>query len=190
VKFGLFGIHDGPCARPETAARVARAAEDAGFDSLWARGHVVLADPQVPPSPSPPRERFLDPAVSLAFLATHTERGRLVFGLGAGYLKPEFDALGIPFDEWEERTDEYPDAILAFWTLEKPAFEGATVRFSGIDAQPRPVERPHPPIVVGGLSKAALCRRRARDRARCRPATRVARSEALVKLDPGATGLG
>ena len=188
MKFGLFGINIGPCARPETAARVARAAEDAGFDSLWTGEHVVLPDPQVPPSPAPPRERFLDPAVALAFLAAHTERvrlatgiiilpqrnpavlakelasvdvvsgGRLVFGLGAGYLKPEFDALGSRFDDRGERTDEYLDAILALWTMEKPAFEGATVRFSGIDAQPRPLQQPHPPIVVGGTSPPALRR--------------------------------
>jgi probable F420-dependent oxidoreductase len=188
VKVGLFGINIGPCARPETAARVARAAEDAGFDSLWTGEHVVLPDPQVPPSPISPRERFLDPAVALAFVAAHTQRvrlatgiiilpqrnplvlakelasldvvsgGRLVFGIGAGYLKPEFDALGIAFDERGERTDEYLDAILALWTLEKPAFEGETVRFSAVDAQPRPVQRPHPPIVVGGLSNAAFRR--------------------------------
>ena len=52
MKLGLFGINFGACAQPETAVRVARAAEAAGFDSVWTGEHVVLPDPQVPPSPS------------------------------------------------------------------------------------------------------------------------------------------
>jgi probable F420-dependent oxidoreductase len=188
MKFGVFGINIGPCADPATAVAVAGAAEAAGFDSVWTGEHVVLPDPQVPPSPAPPRERFLDPAVSLAFLAGQTERlrlatgiiilpqrnplvlakelasvdvlsgGRLVFGLGAGYLKPEFDALGASFRDRGSRTDEYLDAMLAVWTQEKPAFHGSSVHFAGIDAQPRPLQKPHPPIVVGGNSPPAFRR--------------------------------
>jgi probable F420-dependent oxidoreductase len=135
---------------------------------------------------------MLDPAASLAFLAAHTQRvklgtgiiilpqrnplvlakelasvdvlsnGRLIFGLGAGYLKAEFDALGARFDDRGARTDEYIDVLRALWTQEKPSFAGRTVRFSGIDAQPRPVQTPHPPIVVGGMSVSALERALAR----------------------------
>jgi probable F420-dependent oxidoreductase len=188
VKLGLFGINIGPLADPDRAARVARAAEDAGFDSVWTGEHVVLPDPQRPPSPASPQEPFLDPAAALAFLAAHTRTlrlatgiiilpqrnplvlakelasvdvlsgGRLVFGLGAGYLEPEFRALGADFAARGARTDEYLDAILALWTREKPAFAGPTVRFEGIDARPRPLQKPHPPIVVGGLRPPALRR--------------------------------
>ena len=84
--------------------------------------------------------------------------GRLIFGLGAGYLKPEFDALGARFDDRGARTDEYIDVLRALWTQEKPSFAGRTVTFSGIDAQPRPVQKPHPPIVVGGMSPSAFSR--------------------------------
>jgi len=84
--------------------------------------------------------------------------GRLIFGLGAGYLKPEFDALGASFGDRGARTDEYIDVLRALWCEEKPAFAGRTVRFGGIDAHPRPVQKPHPPIVVGGTSPAALRR--------------------------------
>src|SRR5262245_30274022 len=127
MKIGLFGINIGACADPAVAARVAQAAEAAGLESLWTGEHVVLPDPQVPPSPVPPDTLFLDPAVSLAYVAAHTKRmrlgtgiiilpqrnplvlakelasvdvvshGRLIFGLGIGYLKPEFDALGVSF---------------------------------------------------------------------------------------------
>ena len=185
MKIGLFGINTGACAEPETAARVARAAEAAGFESVWTGEHVVLPDPQRPPSPVPPDHPMLDPAVALAHLAGRTSRlrlgtgivilpqrnpvvlakelasldvvsgGRLLVGVGAGYLRPEFEAVGARFDDRGARTDEYLDAMRALWTQASPRFEGRTVRFSGIDAQPRPVQKPHPPIVVGGLSPAA-----------------------------------
>jgi probable F420-dependent oxidoreductase len=188
MKFGLFGINFGVCAEPEAAVRVARAAEAAGFDSVWTGEHVVLPDPQVPPSPSAPNEKFLDPAVALAYLAAHTQsvrlgtgiiilpqrnpvvlakeltsvdrvsKGRLIFGLGAGYLKPEFQALGAPFADRGRRTDEYIEALIALWTQEKPEYKGEYVAFGGIQAQPRPVQSPHPPIVVGGMSPSALRR--------------------------------
>ncbi|HSJ97368.1 MAG TPA: LLM class flavin-dependent oxidoreductase, partial [Myxococcota bacterium] len=81
MKIGLYGINVGPCAQPAAAAEVARAAEAAGFESLWTAEHVVLPDPQVPPSPVPPATPLLDPAVALAFLAAHTERVRLATGI-------------------------------------------------------------------------------------------------------------
>ncbi len=188
MKFGLYGINTGPCSEPEVAARVAKAAEAAGFDSVWTAEHVVLPDPQAPPSPAPPHMKLLDPAVALAFLAAHTTRillatgiiilpqrnpvvlakelasvdrlskGRLIFGLGAGYLKPEFQAIGAPFADRGKRTDEYIEAIVALWTQEKPEYKGDYVAFGGIQAQPRPVQKPHPPIVVGGMSPSALRR--------------------------------
>ena len=192
MKIGLFGINTGACSRPDAAARVAHAAEAAGFESVWTGEHVVLPDPQAPPSPVPPSHPMLDPAVALAFLAATTSRirlgtgiiilpqrnpvvlakelasldvlsgGRLVFGLGAGYLRPEFDAVGARFEDRGARADEYIDAIRALWTQPSPRFSGRTVRFSGIDAQPRPVQKPHPPIVVGGHSPSAFRRAVAR----------------------------
>jgi probable F420-dependent oxidoreductase len=185
MRIGLFGINTGPCADPDVAARVAIAAEDAGFDSVWTGEHVVLPDPRVPPSPAPPELPMLDPAASLAFLAAHTRRlhlatgivilpqrnplvlakelasvdvlsgGRLLFGLGAGYLKPEFDALGAPFAERGPRTDEAIEVIRALWTQASPRFAGRFWSFAGIQAMPRPVRKPHPPIHVGGHSRPA-----------------------------------
>jgi probable F420-dependent oxidoreductase len=192
VRFGLYGINVGPCADPKVAARVARAAEQAGFDSVWTGEHVVLPDPQVPPSPAPPELAMLDPVATLAFVAAHTERvllatgiiilpqrnplvlakslasldvlsgGRLTFGLGAGYLHQEFAALGVPFDDRGPRTDDYLDAILAIWTQAKPHHAGAFSAFEGVQANPRPKSRPHPPIVVGGQSPPAYRRAVAR----------------------------
>lgn len=188
MKLGLFGINNGLLADPDLASRIVRLVEAAGFESVWTGEHIVLPDPQVPPSPSPPQVPFADTSSWLAFLAGQCEtlllgtgiiilpqrnpvelakelatvdvisKGRLLFGLGAGYLEPEFSAMGIEFESRGPRTDEYIDAIRALWTEEHPAFQGPTVRFEGIDAQPRPVQSPHPPIHVGGHSAPAFRR--------------------------------
>ena len=188
MRFGLFGINFGACASGQTAAAIAQAAEAVGFESVWTGEHVVLPDPQVPPSPVPPDTPFLDPAVALTLVAAHTKRvrlgtgiiilpqrnplvlakelasvdvvsgGRLIFGLGIGYLKPEFDALGIPFEHKGARAIEYLEAMLNVWTAARPAYHGKFVSFAGIQALPRPAQQPHPPIVIGGRTPAAYRR--------------------------------
>ncbi len=195
MKIGLYGINLGTCVDPVAARRVAETAERVGLSSLWTAEHVVLPDPQVPPSPVPAQTPLLDPAVALAHVAAVTERvrlgtgiiilpqrnpvvlakelasvdvlsgGRLLFGLGAGYLHQEFAAVGTPFSGRGARTDEYIDAIVALWTQEHPEYHGEHVAFSGIDAQPRPIQKPHPPIVVGGQSPGAYRRAVARGNA-------------------------
>jgi probable F420-dependent oxidoreductase len=188
MKVGLFGINSGPCAFPKCAASVARAAEDAGFESVWTGEHVILPDPQAPPSPVAADYPMLDPAVSLAFIAAHTTKlrlgtgiiilpqrnpvvlakelastdvlsnGRLVFGIGVGYLKPEFDAIGAPFDHKGARSEEWLAAMIALWSMPKPEFAGKWIKFKGVNAMPRPVQKPHPEIVFGGHTKEAFSR--------------------------------
>ncbi len=192
MKIGLFGIGSGPCGDPEVARDAARAAEAAGIESLWTGEHVVLPDPQAPPSPAPPAFPMLHPSTILAYLAGVTERvklgtgivllpqrnpvvlakelasldvvsgGRLLFGLGVGYLEPEFRALGVPFEGRGARADEYIDAMKALWTQDEPSFDGRYVKFGGIQARPRPVQQPHPPFIIGGMSDAAYRRATAR----------------------------
>src|SRR5262249_20819344 len=84
--------------------------------------------------------------------------GRLLFGLGIGYLKPEFDALGIPFADKGARTAEYLEAMIAIWTQEKPTYAGRFISFSGVQAMPRPIQRPHPPVIIGGGTPPAFRR--------------------------------
>lgn len=188
MKLALFGINAGPCADPAIMRKVAIAAEQAGFESLWTGEHVVLPDPQVPPSPAPPLTPMVHPFTALAYLAAVTDKillgtgitliaqrnavvlaketasvdhisgGRLLFGIGAGYLEQEFDALGVNFNERGARTDEYIDAIRELWTSENPSFEGKFVRYSGIQSRPLARQAGGPPVVVGGTS-AAACRR-------------------------------
>ncbi len=188
MKFGLFGINMGIGSNPEISVRVAQAAETAGFESTWTGEHVVLPDPQAPPSPLPPRHPILDPTVALAFIAGQTKTiklgtgiiilpqrnplvlakelasvdvvsgGRLIFGLGIGYLKPEFDALGVPFTHKGPRSIDYLQAMKAVWTQDNPAHHGEFVSFEGIQALPQPLQKPHPPVVFGGHTPEAYKR--------------------------------
>jgi len=193
MKLGLFGINMGPSTRPEALIAIARAAEAAGFESVWAGEHVVLPDPQVAPSPMAPQDPALDPLVALAWAAAHTTTirlatgivilpqrnpvvlakqvasldvlsdGRLVFGVGVGYLEPEFRAIGADFEHRGAVADEYLDAMEHLWYDTHPEFHGHFADFAGVDAYPRPVQRPIP-IVVGGHTSRAYRRAVARAR--------------------------
>jgi probable F420-dependent oxidoreductase len=84
--------------------------------------------------------------------------GRMVLGIGAGWLREEFEALGAPpFDERGRVTDEYLQAFKALWTEDNPRFEGKHVRFGDVSFLPKPVQQPIP-VWVGGESPAALRR--------------------------------
>jgi len=191
MQLGLFSINMGPTSWPEALAAAARAAEEAGFDSVWAGEHLILPSPQVPPSPMAPRDRALDAVVALTWAAAHTTRvrlatgiiilpqrnpvvlakelasldvlsgGRLTFGVGVGYLEPEFRAVGANFADRGAVTDDHLEAIAHLWYDERPEYHGAFTSFSGVDAHPRPVQQPVP-VVVGGHSAAAFRRAVAR----------------------------
>ena len=85
-------------------------------------------------------------------------RGRLTLGLGAGYLKGEYYALGVDFDKRNDLMDEYIQAMKAAWTGEEFDFEGSGYSARGSRVRPAPVQRPHPPLLVGGNSKRAIRR--------------------------------
>ena len=86
-------------------------------------------------------------------------QGRMVLGAGAGWLKEEFEALNAPpFEERGRVTDEWLQAFKILWTEEAPRFEGRHVSFENVAFAPKPVQKPHPPIWVGGESPPALRR--------------------------------
>jgi probable F420-dependent oxidoreductase len=187
MKFGLHSVNLHTCAHPDTAARFARAAETAGFESLWVADHVVLPDPPVPGRPMAPDMPLLDAVVALTFLAAQTSRvrlgtgviilpqrqavvlakqlasldvlsnGRLIFGLGVGWCEPEMAATGAPFKERGRVADDYLAAMRTLWTQAKPSHHGPHVAFEGVQAMPRPVQNPIP-IVVGGRTPPAYRR--------------------------------
>jgi len=188
MKIGLFAINYGTCADPELAVRVARHAEAAGFESVWTGEHVVLPDPAPPGFTMPPTLPLLDSVVGLTLVAAHTStvkvasgiivlplrnpvilakelasvdvvsNGRLIAGFAAGYVSAEFTAAGVPMAGRGARMEDYIRALRALWSMDRPDYRGQLVSFSGIDARPRPRQRPAPPVVIGGEAPAALRR--------------------------------
>ncbi len=191
MQLGLFNINMGKQCDPSRLTVAAQAAEEAGFESLWAGEHVVLPDPQVPPSPMAPQDPAIDPFIGLTYAAAVTERirlatgivimpqrnpvvlakqiasldvlsgGRFTLGIGVGYLEPEFNAIGANYPDRGAVTDEFVEAMQALWYQAQPEYHGAHVEFAGVDAYPRPVQQPVP-IVVGGHTAAAYRRSVAR----------------------------
>lgn len=188
MKIGYFGFNNGPLGEPAAMQKILQALEAGGFESAWTGEHLVLVDPQRPPSPVPPDFPMLDTVASLAFAAGVTSKlklgsgiillaqrnpvvlakelasvdvlsnGRLLFGIGVGYVKEEFDALAIPYEERGPRVSEHIEAMRALWCEEKPDFEGQFHTIRGVQAKPRPVQTPHPPFIIGGMSKAGYNR--------------------------------
>jgi probable F420-dependent oxidoreductase len=180
-----FGVHLPQYGRAASAASVraaARQAEDLGFDDVWVYDHVV-----VPSSLTYPKPFAFEPLATLAFAAGATTRiglgtsvlvlpyrnavylakalasldllseGRLILGVGAGWLEPEFAALGVPYDSRGVLTDEAIELFRACWEAPQPlSFEGPSVTLESVRIVPVP-ER-HVPIWVGGGSPPALRR--------------------------------
>jgi probable F420-dependent oxidoreductase len=180
MRFGLYGLHRDRNVEPGVLVRRARMAEEAGFESLWVGDHIALPVGEG----NPPR---LEAMVALSYLAAVTSRvrlgvglivlpqrqpvllakqitsldvlsgGRLTVGVGAGYVEPELHAMGVSLAERGVRTDEYLAAMRALWGA-TPSFTGRFVSYSGVVQYPSPIQRPHPPIIVGGHSPAAYRR--------------------------------
>ena len=100
-----------------------------------------------------------NPVVVAKQVATldHLSGGRIMLGIGVGWLKEEFDALGVPFADRGARTDEYMAAMRELWGAEKPTFEGRFVKFKDAYCRPQPVNK-RVPLIVGGHSEAAARR--------------------------------
>ena len=185
LKMALFGLHRGSSADPDTLVRRARRAEEIGLESFWVGDHVALPAGS---GDNPAEQPRLEAVVALAYMAAvthrvrlaigvivlpqrqpvllakqlstidHLSKGRLIVGIGVGYLEPELRALGASLADRGARTDEYLTAMRALWNQPTPSFAGRFVSFEGVIERPRPVQQPHPPIVIGGHSPAALRR--------------------------------
>lgn len=161
---------------PANLSGFARAVEQAGFSGLAFTDHPAPSHKWLEAGGHP----ALDPFVALGAMATATDRlrllpnivvlpyrnpfltaragasvdvlsgGRFTLAVGAGYLKSEFRALGVDFDERNELLDEALAVIRGIWTTDDFSFEGRHFSARGITAHPPPVQRPHPPIWIGG----------------------------------------
>jgi len=184
MKFGVWVPNVRHLATPAIIRATAVRAEQLGYDSVWVSDHVVVPHANVKNF----GETVFDPLITLGLIAGATSRvrlgttvlivpyrnavvtakmvasldalsgGRVVLGVGAGWVEAESDALGVPFKARGAMTDEYLRAMRVLWTEREPSFDGAFTSFRGILCEPKPVQKPHPPIWVGGHSKAALRR--------------------------------
>jgi probable F420-dependent oxidoreductase len=175
----------GPWATAETIRHIARRAEELGYASLWTFQRVL--DP-VGGELGPVHRSVLDSAVALAFAAGQTDRirlgtaticapftapallaktltsldvlsgGRLTAGLGMGWLPQEYAAAGVPYERRGERMDEYLRCLEALWTQDPVEFAGEFYTVPRSHVGPRPVQRPHPPVLLGGAVPPALRR--------------------------------
>ncbi|HEY2525327.1 MAG TPA: TIGR03619 family F420-dependent LLM class oxidoreductase [Candidatus Binataceae bacterium] len=85
-------------------------------------------------------------------------QGRVIFGVGIGWLKEEFDAVGMKFEDRAIRTREYLELMIELWSKSDPIYKGRTISTAGMKFMPKTVQQPHPPIVFGGTSEPALRR--------------------------------
>ena len=185
MRIALYGLHRGSSTDPDTLVLRARRAEEVGVHELWVGDHIALP---VDEDGDPAGQPRLEAVVTLAHLAAVTttiglgfgvlvlpqrqpvllakqlssidvlSKGRLTVGVGVGYVEPELTALGASLADRAARTDEYLAAMRALWDEPTPSFAGEFVSFDGVLQRPRPVQRPHPPIVVGGHAPRAYRR--------------------------------
>jgi probable F420-dependent oxidoreductase len=155
-------------------AAFARRAESIGYSALMIPDHLVGQYSPVPVLASVVaateklrvgtfvfNNNLRHPAVLAQDLATvdRLSGGRLEVGLGAGWNKPEHDAIGIPFEPVGTRVGKLAESIQVFkgcFGEEKFSFDGRHYTITDYDAQPKPVQRPHPPIFIGGGGKRVL----------------------------------
>ena len=183
MQYGIHLPHAGEQATPALLRRHAIRAEALGLDDVWVSEHIIVPRHQFPRSPL-----FFDPVLSLTWAAAVTQRvklgtsvlvlpmrhplplakelatlhnfseGRLILGCGVGWLKPEFAALGVPFEERGRRLDEGLAMMRAVWTEDPVSFQSRFIPavIEGMTMTPMPVSPI--PLWFGGSSDAAVKR--------------------------------
>jgi probable F420-dependent oxidoreductase len=182
MKVGVNLINFGPGVTVDAMLRWTRLAEALGYHLVMTSDHVAVTPDVSSRYPAP----FYEPFTLLGWLAAKARRlelgttviivpyrhpletarmtaqvdnlcgGRFIFGIGVGWARQEFEALGVPFEKRGAMTNEYLEAIKTCWTHDVASFDGRFVRFRDVDTTPRPLRTP--PIWVGGGSDAAMRR--------------------------------
>ena len=184
MRIGVNLLNFGPGVSSDALAGWTQLAETLGYHFVMISDHVAPTSDVVARYPTP----FYDPFVTLAWLARVTTRmelgttvvilpyrhplltarlaanidrlsgGRFIFGVGVGWARQEFEALGVPFERRGAVSSDYLAAIKAAWTSDPASYAGPFVSFRDVHTGPRPLRTPHPPIWVGGASDAAMRR--------------------------------
>ena len=181
-----FGIPvSGSWATPDNIREICRRAEELGYSSLWSFQRTLY--PAGDPIPMPYRSVH-DPLAISSYVAGITERarisiaivnlpfyapivlakaltsidilsgGRLDAGLGLGWSADEFSAAGAPMERRGARAEEFIACLQAIWTQDPVSFDGEFYRVPASYVDPKPIQRPHPPILLGGSAETALAR--------------------------------
>src|SRR4051794_6629739 len=180
MQIGIHLPHAGSQATPELIRRYARQAEDIGLSDVWVSEHIIVPRAQFPRSPL-----FYDPILTLTWVAAVTERvrlgtsvivlpmrhplplakelstlqtlsgGRLILGVGVGWLEPEFNALGVPFNERGRRMDEGIAMMRAVWSEDPVTFEAKYISSEIRDMTMLPQPTTPIPMWHGSRSEAA-----------------------------------
>ncbi|MGH3745514.1 MAG: TIGR03619 family F420-dependent LLM class oxidoreductase [Mycobacteriales bacterium] len=185
MKLGVGLPMTGAWATPESMREVATRAESLGYASLWT--YQRLLNP-VGEEWGSPYHSVLDPVVALSYVAAATSSvrlglaivnmpyyapivlakalttldrvsaGRLDVGLGLGWAPPEFEAVGVPYERRGARGEEFIACLRAIWTEPEVEFAGEFYRVPRSRVEPKPVQRPTPPVLLGGTADVALRR--------------------------------
>jgi probable F420-dependent oxidoreductase len=169
---------------PADFQAIARATEELGYDSINIPEHVVMPDGLAGAMGA----HWPHALTAMTFVAGATSRirvnscvivlpyhnpivfakavatldvmsgGRVTLTFGVGHAEHEFVALGVPFHQRGRVADEYVEAMLVLWADDAPSFHGDFVQFEGVQFEPKPVQKPHPPLWFGGNSPAAMRR--------------------------------
>ncbi len=196
-----WGIEDA-----QALVGLASRAEELGFDSVWVHDHVFNVGHVFDRIGGKP---YYEPLTLLSFVAARTRRvrlgtsvlvlpyhnpirlaktaatldvlsgGRLILGVGVGLIEKEIRAMGSPFAERGAFTDEAIAVMRSLWTEDEPSFDGKYHRFAGMKFSPKPLQKPSIPVVIGGVSGAAI-----------RRAARVGDGWQPLGLSPEALGQG
>jgi probable F420-dependent oxidoreductase len=188
VLLGFAVPVSGSWATPANCLRIARRAQERGYASLWTFQRLLSPLDGDTPVLAPQYRRVLDPLAVLAFLAGQTEgvrlgvavvnmpfyapvvlakqlttidhlsAGRLDVGLGLGWLPPELEATGVPEARRGARGEDFFRALKAMWTDDVVHYDGEFYRVPRSRVEPKPLQRPHPPVLIGGTAEPALRR--------------------------------
>jgi probable F420-dependent oxidoreductase len=176
----------GAWATPANQLRVVRRAEELGYHSAWTFQRLLVPERAPERAAIEAYRSVHDAIVPLAFVAGHTTRirlgvsvlnipffspalmakqlatldavcgGRLDVGLGIGWMREEYAAVGAPYQHRGRRAEEFLAALRALWTQEVVEFHGEFYEIPRSRMEPKPVQRPHPPLILGGGAPAAL----------------------------------